>query len=60
MHCLGVKIGKISIDAQLVFAVSLVHPAIQQDALAVYLQQMLGTGRRFSCSAKVNFHQLVI
>ena len=56
MHTLGVKVGEISVNPQLILTVPLVHTAIKQYALAVYLQQMLGSRCCLSCSAKMYFH----
>lgn len=59
VHRFRVKIGKISVNSQLLLAVTLVHTAVQKYAPAVHLQQMLGARRCLSCTTKMYFHHSV-
>lgn len=60
IHLCRVEVRELTVNAHLVFTVSLVHTAIQKNFLSVYFQQMLGTSRCFSCSTKMNFHYSVL
>ena len=60
IHAGGVEVGEVSVDAELVFPVTLVHAAVQEDFFAVDFQQVLGACSCFSCAAEVNFHHSLI